>query len=56
MTSREVCAALHWSAPDEVRKGEAMKALTIGVWAFAFAVASCALAVLWFVRHNRRML
>ena len=33
-----------------------MNALTIGVWAFAFAVASCALAVLWFVRHNRRML
>jgi hypothetical protein len=33
-----------------------MNALTIGVWAFAFAAASCALAVLWFHRQNRRML
>ena len=32
-----------------------MNALTIG-WAFAFAAASCALAVLWFVRQIWRML
>ena len=33
-----------------------MNALTIGVWAFAFAAGSCALDILWFHRQNRRML